>query len=486
MKISKRAVAALLSCCMLLAGCGKAETSSSVINESTKPTATAAITTEATENITTEAETSITETQSTTASRTTTAATETTSTTVSRTAYIVSAPPTSPVQTQTTTTSAVRTLPSSTSRVTVSHTTTTVTTTKKPDTTASDLTPEEQLASMNLRQKVGQMFMITPEQFTNVYPMTAVGSVTEQMMMNYPVGGVIYLAANINSESQIKKMIADTQKYAKASSNGVGILTALDEEGGSVTRVRQKLNTTRTSDMAVYGERNDYNEAYEVGKTIGSYLQPLGFNVDLAPVADVNIDPRNELGTRIFSSDPNVVANMVAAVSSGLKDAGVSATLKHFPGLGAESGNTHNDSFVVIDRSIEQLRAEEFVAFKGGIDAGADLVMVGHQITTGFGDNMPADLSYVAVTEYLRGELGFNGVVISDSQQMNTIANVYSSGEAAKLSVKAGVDIILAPKSITEAVDAVCSAVNNGEISEERINESVLRILKLKKQLGLF
>jgi beta-N-acetylhexosaminidase len=200
----------------------------------------------------------------------------------------------------------------------------------------------------------------------------------------------------------------------------------------------------------------------------------------------VNIDSRNELGTRIFSSDANVVANMVAAVSKGLKDTGVCATLKHFPGLGAESGNTHNDSFVVIDRSLEQLRETEFVAFKGGIDAGADLVMVGHQITTGFGDNLPADLSYVAITEMLRGELGFNGVVITDSQQMNTILNVYTSGQAAKMSVKAGADIILAPKSITEAIDAVCAAVESGEIPESRIDESALRILRLKKELGLF
>ena len=464
---------------MLLSGCGKTAASSS---DTAVPTRPAVATETATTEAATETETAATSAKTTSQTTKSTVTEETTTVSETRTAYIASIT-TQPVQSRVTTKAPAHTVSVTTTASTTTATASKVTTTAAPPT---DRTPEEQLAVMDLRQKVGQMFMITPEQFTTVYPMTAVGSVTEKMMKDYPVGGFIYLAANIVTDSQIKKMISDTQTFAKNSSGGVGIFAALDEEGGSITRVRQKLGKTVTSDMAVYGERNDYNEAYGVGKTIGSYLKPLGFNVDLAPVADVNIDSRNELGKRIFSSDANVVANMVAAVSRGLKDAGVCATLKHFPGLGAESGNTHNDNFVVIDRSLEQLRAEEFVAFKGGIDAGADLVMVGHQITTGFGDNLPGDLSYVAITEMLRGELGFDGVVITDSQQMNTILNVYTSGQAAKMSVKAGADIILAPKSITEAIDAVCSAVESGEIPESRINESVLRILRLKKELGLF
>ena len=476
MEMSKRMTAALLCCSILLAGCGRSAASSSETAVQTKP----AVATEAVTETTTVTE-AATETSAERKTTERTTAEDTTTVSETQTAYIISAATTQPAQSRVTT--RAQNYTTTTAPTTTAVTTTAVTTSAVPPV---DRTPEEQLSVMSLRQKVGQMFMITPEQFTTVYPMTAVGSVTENMMMNYPVGGVIYLAPNIVSDSQIKKMISDTQAYAKKSSNGVGIFTALDEEGGSITRVRQKLNKTPTSDMAVYGARNNYNEAYNVGKTIGSYLKPLGFNVDLAPVADVNIDSRNELGTRIFSSDANVVANMVAAVSKGLKDTGVCATLKHFPGLGAESGNTHNDSFVVIDRSLEQLRETEFVAFKGGIDAGADLVMVGHQITTGFGDNLPADLSYVAITEMLRGELGFNGVVITDSQQMNTILNVYTSGQAAKMSVKAGADIILAPKSITEAIDAVCAAVESGEIPESRIDESALRILRLKKELGLF
>jgi len=134
---------------------------------------------------------------------------------------------------------------------------------------------------------------------------------------------------------------------------------------------------------------------------------------------------------------------------------------------------------------MDQLREEEFIPFSAGIDAGADFVMVGHQITTGFGDDLPGDLSYTAVTEVLRDELGFEGIAITDAQQMNTIVNVYGAGDAAVRSVKAGIDIILMPNNLGEAVSAIENAVNSGDISEDRIDESLSRILSVKDSLGL-
>ena len=383
--------------------------------------------------------------------------------------------------TTTTTTSKINTTTTTTITTTTTTTTTTITTTttSKPD------TPQALLAQMTLEEKVYQMFMVKPEQLTGVYPTTASGDATKNAIEEYPVGGIIYFADNLVSVPQTKSMIENVQEYAKNSS-GVGIFTAIDEEGGTVARAAQKLGTTAFYNMQYYGDSNDAGQGYNIGYTIGSDLHALGFNLDFAPVADVNINEYNELGNRIFSSDPYVVANMATAVATGLEDAGVSATLKHFPGLGAEDGNTHNDSFVVIDRTVEQLRESEFVPFRTGIDAGVDFVMVSHQIVTGFGDNLPSDLSYTAVTEYLRGELGFDGIAITDAQQMNTISTVYSSGDAAVMSIKAGIDIILMPENLQEAVSAVCNAVNNGEISEDRINESVMRILNQKYELGLF
>ncbi|MDE5770974.1 MAG: glycoside hydrolase family 3 [Ruminococcus sp.] len=362
-------------------------------------------------------------------------------------------------------------------------TTTTVTTAPPPETKPDN--PQALLEQMTLEEKVYQMFMVKPEQLTGVYPTTASGETTKNALENYPVGGIIYFADNLVSVPQTRDMLSNAQQYAKES-GGVGLFTAVDEEGGTVARVAQKLGTTAFSNMEYYGESNDAGTAYNIGYTIGSDLHNLGFNLDFAPVADVNINIYNELGSRIFSSNPYVVANMATSVAVGLQDAGVCATLKHFPGLGAEDGNTHNDSFVIIDRNVDQLRESEFVPFRSGINAGADFVMVSHQIVTGFDDNLPADLSYTAVTEYLRNELGFNGIAITDAQQMNTISTVYSSGDAAVMSVKAGIDIILMPEDLQSAVNAVCNAVNSGEISESRIDESVMRILNQKYELGLF
>lgn len=335
------------------------------------------------------------------------------------------------------------------------------------------------ISRMSLKERIYQMFFVNPEQITGGETVLTPIDLTDK-----PVGGILYMGANLESVEQTRDMISGTQANALLY-NGIGVFVAVDEEGGMVARCAWKLGTTEFDGMAVYGERNDADEAFNIGKTIGADIGALGFNVDFAPVADVDISPYNELGDRIFSSDPYVVANMVSNVVRGLNASGVAATLKHFPGLGAENGNTHTDSAIVIDRTLEQLRNEEFMPFKSGIQAGADFVMVGHQQVTAFGDELPADLSYTAVTEMLRGELGFDGIAVTDSQVMNTISNLYYSRTAAVMSVKAGIDMILTPENLDDAVNGVYNAVLSGEISEARINESVTRILKVKQKMGL-
>lgn len=326
------------------------------------------------------------------------------------------------------------------------------------------------------------MFMAAPEGLTGYGSFNYADAHTYSCYDKYPIGGYIFFANNLSSSDQTRKMLSDLQSYAK--SKGAGVFLATDEEGGRITRVSYKLGAPAVYDMSYYGSLGSYSEARNVGTTIGTYLADYGFNVDLAPVADVNLNPNNELGNRIFSSDPKIVSSMSAAVVEGLKGAGVCSTLKHFPGLGAGSSNTHYGS-VTIDRTYEQMKQTEFVAFKGGIDAGCEFVMLGHQIVTGAGDNMPADLSKVIVTDWLRGDLGFNGITITDSQAMGAIADVYGCSEAAVLSVEAGIDVILMPARLSEAVSGVENAVSTGRISEKRINESVLRILEQKERLGL-
>lgn len=345
---------------------------------------------------------------------------------------------------------------------------------------SSDVT--NHLAEMTLHEKVCQMFITVPEAINGYDTTTYVDCAFHGGYAQYPVGGIILFAKNIENSAQTSALTADIQYDAMY--EGTGAFIATDEEGGSITRVQSQLGTEAVYNMNYYGELNDWNTAFSVGETIGSYLAEYGFNLDFAPVADVNISPYNELGSRIFSTDPQIVADMSGAVTDGLQSQGICSTLKHFPGLGAGNSNTHYGS-VWIDRTYEQLVGTEFVAFKGGINAGSDFVMVGHQITSASGDNLPGDLSHVVVTDWLRGELGFNGIAVTDSHSMGAISNVYTSSEAAILAIEAGIDMILMPNSLTEAVAGVEQAVQSGRIPEERINESVLRILEKKNELGL-
>ena len=338
---------------------------------------------------------------------------------------------------------------------------------------------EKLLQDLTLHERVCQMFMVTPEQLTSYSVVTYVDDEVRGGFEELPVGGIVLFAKNLETTDQTRQLLADFQSLSRT-----GLFTAVDEEGGTIARAAQRLGTTSFYGMRYYGDLGDYDTAVGIGRTIGADIGGLGFNVDFAPVADVDISCANELGSRIFSSDPYVVASMASGVVSGLHESGVCATLKHFPGLGAEDGNTHYDSSVTLYRSLDELRETELIPFAEGIESGADFVMVGHQTVTGLGDGLPCDLSYAAVTELLRGELGFEGLVITDSQQMNTISRVYNSGEAAVMSIQAGVDIVLMPQDIGAAVEAVEEAVQNGDIAQKRIDESVLRILEKKHELA--
>lgn len=358
---------------------------------------------------------------------------------------------------------------------------TTVPPTEPP--TEPPLTPAEQaLSDMSLHEKVCQMFIVKPEALVGGGAFTCADEAVISSYAAYPVGGFIFFAENFCDPDQTRSMLADLQSCAV--SYGAGAFMATDEEGGSVTRLQYRLGTEYVNSMAYYGGLGDYDAAFSAGEVIGGYLSDYGINLDLAPVADVNISPYNELGNRIFSSDPAVVAEMSAAVAEGLHSRGVCTALKHFPGLGAGSGNTHYGS-VRIDRSHEQLRETEFAAFSGGIAAGTEFVMVGHQITSAAGDDMPSDLSRIVVTDWLRGELGFDGLAITDSHSMGAVANVYGSSDAAVLAVEAGIDVILMPADLSSAVDGISQAVESRRIPEERIDESVLKILELKDSMGL-
>ena len=344
-------------------------------------------------------------------------------------------------------------------------------------------TVQEIMDMMTLEEKIYQLFIVTPETLLNSGTVTVADEQTQNALISQPVCGLIYFGDNLIDSNQTTMMLSNSQQYARQS--GIGLFLAIDEEGGLVARCAKKLGSTALSPMATYGERNDFNEAVSIGQTLGMGISQFGFNLDFAPVADVNLNSGNELGNRIFSDNPEVTGNMVSGVVQGLQSTGVAATLKHFPGLGAENGNAHYDDAVYIDRTLEQLRTEEFVPFQSGINAGADFVMVSHQIVTSIGDNLPSCLSYTVCTDLLRNELNFDGIIITDSFAMNTISGRYSPADSAVLAIQAGVDIILIPTDLTASVQALENAVYSGQISESRINQSVEKILLEKQKLNL-
>lgn len=348
---------------------------------------------------------------------------------------------------------------------------------------SADDSIDEIIETMTLEEMVYQMMFVTPESITGVGTVVRAGDATKTALQNYPVGGIVYFAANFETPEQTAEMIKNTQGYSK-----IPMFIGVDEEGGRVARLgnNSQMGTTLHPPMREIGDSGDAEKAKEVGKILANDLSKFGFNVDFAPVADVIIDENNtEIGDRSFGNNPDTVSLMVENVVAGLQEGGISATLKHFPGHGSTINNSHT-GVSESARTIEQLRENEFLPFAAGINAGADFVMISHMtLTAATKEKVPSSLSKEVITDMLRGELGFNGIVITDAFNMGAVTTMYSQAEAAKMAINAGVDMILMPQSLTEVHSAIVSAVENGEISEERIKESVKRILTVKRKRGI-
>ena len=338
---------------------------------------------------------------------------------------------------------------------------------------------EDTLAGMTLEQKVAGLFFVTPEQLTGVSQVVAAGDATRESLEKYPVGGLIYFAQNIQSENQLKEMLSNTASYSL-----FPLFFGVDEEGGKVARVADALKLDKTLPMGEIGAAGDTQAAYDAYQNIGGYLSAYGFNVDFAPVADVltNVD-NTVIGNRAFSSDAGVAAQMVSSAVTGLQETGVSACLKHFPGHGDTVEDSHYGT-AYVRGMLQELETQEFVPFRAGIRAGADCVMIGHLVVPDISDQ-PADLSETLVTDCLRNELAFHGLIITDSFQMEAITDHYEPGEAAVLAIRAGVDLILEPEELGETVEGILTALDKGELTEKRIDESVERILMAKQVNGI-
>lgn len=334
------------------------------------------------------------------------------------------------------------------------------------------------LENMSIREKVYQLFVVFPSAVTGVSPVTKAGDLTRQGLESYPVGGFIYDKTNMVSREQVTEMLTTVQTYSK-----IPLILTCDEEGGRVNRLMNTVGTTYIDSMMSYRDQGP-EKAAENAKTIAGDMVSCGFNTDLAPVADVWSNPQNTvIGDRAYSDDFSQAASLVASAVEGFHAGGVACTLKHFPGHGDTAADSHTGA-AYVTKTLDELRSGELLSFQAGIDAGVDMVMIGHLTVTDI-EEVPALFSYRIVTQLLREEMGFDGVVITDSMQMKAVTEFYGGGQAAVLAVQAGVDILLCPANLEEAANALIDAVETGVISEERLNESVLRILRLKEEMGI-
>ena len=344
---------------------------------------------------------------------------------------------------------------------------------------------EAKLTAMTLREKVGQLFWVRPEALDfSLNPEKK--TLTQTMRRNleqYPVGGIVVFKKNIQDEDQLSSLIADFQSVSK-----IPMIVAVDEEGGSVARLanHEAFSLPKYKSARDIGETGSPEQTRRMGQTIGGYLRAYGFNLDFAPVADVDSNPANPvIGRRAFSTDAQQTAQMVAAAVEGFHEAGMLCTVKHFPGHGDTGQDSHYGTATSY-KTWEEMKAMEMLPFEAGIAAGVDVVMTAH-ITTpnATTDGLPASLSYTMITERLRGELGFQGVIVTDALEMNAIKNHFTPVESAVAALRAGVDVLLMPSDLRAAFDGVVRAVEDGTLSEERLNESVRRVLTLKQKAGL-
>jgi len=356
------------------------------------------------------------------------------------------------------------------------------TTAAPTETTAAPDPLDILLESMTLREKVGQLFITRAEQLLpDSGAITEVTPELEAALAEYPLGGIILFADNVVKPEQL---LALNQGLSEVS--GVPLFIAVDEEGGLVARLAGNwtFHLPRYKSAMDVGSSGDPADALEMGRTIGGYLAEYGFNLDFAPVADVHTNPKNPvIGTRAFSTDPAVAAQMVAAFADGLEENGIIATFKHFPGHGDTAEDSHS-GLAVVSKTAEELEACEFLPFREATSR--DMVMVAHvALPDVTGDMTPATLSRAIVTDILKNQLGFEGLVITDAMEMGAIVETYGSGTAAVSALQAGCHIILIPENLPEAFDAVLAALENGELTVEWLDETVRKILEFKTLHGI-
>ncbi|GAA3557146.1 glycoside hydrolase family 3 protein [Amycolatopsis ultiminotia] len=351
---------------------------------------------------------------------------------------------------------------------------------------------------MSLEEKVGQLFVtwVNGKAADEADPKNQADfgvDTAAQAVSKYHLGGVIYFnndsRDNFDDPGQVAKLSNGLQQAAIGSGAHIPLQIGTDQEGGTVTRMGAPA-TEFPNSMALAAGR-DVSAGTEAATVLGHELRAVGINQDYAPDADVNSNPANPvIGVRSFSGRPDLAGDFVAAEVRGYQDSGpaaetVSATAKHFPGHGDAATDSHT-GLPRIDRSEQQWRTTDVPPFKEAISAGIDSIMSAHiQFPSLDPSGEPATLSEPIITGKLRGELGYDGVVITDSLEMQGVRELHSDAEIPVLALNAGIDQLLMPADLDLAINSVLAAVKSGELSMQRIDQSVLRVLKLKLKRGI-
>lgn len=327
------------------------------------------------------------------------------------------------------------------------------------------------IAEMPLTDKVAALFMVTPEQLTGVDAVTRAGETTKEALMKYKVGGLVYTESNITGADQLKELLKNTTLIDQT------LFLAVNEEGGGNSVVASKLSVTNVTDMASV---SGVDGARQAGSDTGAYLAEYGFNLNLAPVADVKISEDSVLGNRSFGADAGQVGEMAAAYVQGLTQMGVSACVKTFPGLGGVTKSTA-EGMADTQRTQSDMESTEFLAYQTAIAAGSEFVMVGTMSApelTG-GDNTPCCLSQTVIG-LLRNNLGYDGIVITGALNEASVKDYNTSAEAAEKALRAGADMIYMPENFVEAYEGLLQAAEADEALQARIDEALLRIYRVK------
>ena len=331
------------------------------------------------------------------------------------------------------------------------------------------------IKDMPLEDKVAGLFMVTPELLTGVNSVTKAGDSTKKALDKYAVGGILYRSKNIKNQASFKTMIENTLSYSK-----YPLFFAVEEEGGSATQIAKANIGTKTDSAKAIAATGDPQNAYQAGVTIGTYLKELGITMNLAPVADLANVENSVVTDRSYGDDPQQVIHYVKNAMKGMQEQGITPCVKHFPGMGSVTADPEK-GVVVSERSEADFWAGEMDLFHKLVDDGVPAIMVSNMATPSLtGDYTPCSLSDKVVTEILRKQLGYDGLIITDALNEKAVADYYSAEEAAIWALKAGCDMILCPENFEKAYNGVLKAVQDGTISQQRVDDALRRIYRIK------